>query len=193
VGLEVPESGDDSEAVVDGVASSAALAQYLPVFESGDDVFDAGSGASVIAVVIVMDGAAGVVSPRCGDRGDAAVATVSEDVAATEQVRDGVAGDDDVVAVGGPALAGNDHAAPVSADDDLGVDAAPVVLADGGDRLVVYRDQGAVDDPRVVAVVGVWPQCVGQHRHQMVKHAVDGGLAGVEEGGQSAGSEPERG
>jgi hypothetical protein len=59
VGLEVPESGDDSEAVVDGVASSAALAQYLPVFESGDDVFDAGSDASVIAVVVVVDDAGG--------------------------------------------------------------------------------------------------------------------------------------
>jgi hypothetical protein len=28
------------EAVVDGVAASAALPEYLPVFESGDDVFD---------------------------------------------------------------------------------------------------------------------------------------------------------
>jgi hypothetical protein len=41
-GLEVPEFGDDLEAVVDGVAAAASLPQYLPVFEPVDDVFDAG-------------------------------------------------------------------------------------------------------------------------------------------------------
>ena len=68
VGLEVPESGDDLEAVVDGVAAAAALSQYLPVFESGDDVFDAGSDPAVCAVVVVADDAAGVVAAGCGDR-----------------------------------------------------------------------------------------------------------------------------
>jgi len=64
-------------------------------------------------------------------------------------MHNGVAGHDDVVAVTWPALAGDEHAAPLRADDELGVDAASVILADGGDRLVVHRDQGAVDDPRV--------------------------------------------
>jgi len=44
--FEVAESGDDLGAVVDGVAASAALPEYLPVFESGDDVFDAWRGAA---------------------------------------------------------------------------------------------------------------------------------------------------
>jgi hypothetical protein len=39
--LEVPESGDDVEAVVNGFATASALSEDLPVFESGDDVFDA--------------------------------------------------------------------------------------------------------------------------------------------------------
>jgi hypothetical protein len=64
-----------------------------------------------------------------------------------------------------------------------------VILADGGNRLVVYRDQGVADDPRVVAVVRVGPQCAGKHRHQMVKHAVDGRLAGVEQGSLRAGGQ----
>jgi hypothetical protein len=54
---------------------------------------------------------------------------------AGEKVRDGCAGDDDVVAVAGPAAAHGNDPADVGADDDLGVDAAPVVLADGGDPL----------------------------------------------------------
>jgi hypothetical protein len=33
---EVPEAGDDLEAVVGGVAASAAFPEILPVFESGD-------------------------------------------------------------------------------------------------------------------------------------------------------------
>jgi hypothetical protein len=41
--------------------------------------------------------------------------------------------------------AGDDHAAPVGAGDDWAVEAAPVVVAGGGDRLVVDRDQGAVN------------------------------------------------
>jgi hypothetical protein len=59
-----------------------------------------------------------------------------------------VAGNDDVVAVTGSALTGDDNAAPVRADDDLGADAAAVVLGDGGDRLVVYGDEGAIVDPQ---------------------------------------------
>ncbi|MGH3633709.1 hypothetical protein [Mycobacterium sp.] len=39
--------------MVDGVASAAALSQYLPVLESGDDVFDAGPDAAVCPVVVV--------------------------------------------------------------------------------------------------------------------------------------------
>jgi hypothetical protein len=107
--------------VVDGVAASAALPRYLPVFEPGDDVFDTGSDAAVRPVVVVVDDAAGVVATRCSDGGDAAVAAVAEDLSvAGEQVRDGCAGDDDVVAVAGPALAGDEDAAPVGAEDDLG-------------------------------------------------------------------------
>jgi hypothetical protein len=51
---------------------------------------------------------------------------------------DGVAGHDDVVAAAGPAAADCDQGAALRADEDLGVDAAPVVLADRGDRLVVH-------------------------------------------------------
>jgi hypothetical protein len=46
-GLEVPESGDDLEAVVDGVAAASALSEDLPVFEPGDRMFDAGADAPV--------------------------------------------------------------------------------------------------------------------------------------------------
>jgi len=52
VGLKA-ESSDDLKAVVDGVAAAAALTQYLPVFESGDDVFDTGSDVPVAPVVVV--------------------------------------------------------------------------------------------------------------------------------------------
>ncbi len=90
------------EAVVDGLASAAALAQDLPVFEPGDDVFDAGADAAVCSVEVVVDDVPGVVARRCGDGVDAAVAAVAEDDApAGEQVRNGVAGHD-VVAVAGP-------------------------------------------------------------------------------------------
>jgi hypothetical protein len=47
MGLEVPESGDGLEAVVDGVAMAAALTQDLPVFEVSDEVLDSGMDASV--------------------------------------------------------------------------------------------------------------------------------------------------
>jgi hypothetical protein len=47
VDLDVPESGDDVEAVVDGVSASAALPHYLPVLEPGDDAFDAGPDPTV--------------------------------------------------------------------------------------------------------------------------------------------------
>jgi hypothetical protein len=78
------------EAVVDGFAAAAALPKDLPVFEPGDDVFDPGSDASMIAVVVVMDDVAGAVAPCGDDRCDAAVAAVTEDVAAIEQLCDGV-------------------------------------------------------------------------------------------------------
>jgi len=113
------------KAVVDGLAASAALPQYLAVFESGDDMFDAGPYSTVRSVVVVVDCAAGLVGPRRGDRRDGAVAAVAEDNTSIERQCHGVAGNDDVVAVAGPALAGSHHRAPLRADDDLGVDAAP--------------------------------------------------------------------
>jgi hypothetical protein len=42
--FKVPESGDDLEAVVNGLGAAAALPLYVPVFEPGDDVFDADFG-----------------------------------------------------------------------------------------------------------------------------------------------------
>jgi hypothetical protein len=69
--LEVSEFGDDVVAVVDGVASAAALAQDLPVFELGDDVFDARCDPAVRTVAVVVDDSAGVVASWGGDRGDA--------------------------------------------------------------------------------------------------------------------------
>ena len=74
MGLEVLESGDDVEAVVDGLAAAAALPQYLPVLEPGDDVFDAGPDPPVHPVVVIADDPAGVVASRGGDRRDGAVA-----------------------------------------------------------------------------------------------------------------------
>lgn len=89
-----------------------------------------------------------------GGRRDAAVSAVAEDlVLAGEQVCDGCAGYDDVVAVARPSCSDRDHGSAAGVDDDLGVDAAPVVFADRGGFLVVYRDQGAVDDP--------WPVIMG--------------------------------
>jgi hypothetical protein len=76
VGLEVPESGGDLGAVVDGLAA-AALARYLPV-RSGDDVFDAGCDPAVRPIVVIADDPAGVVASRCGDGVDAAVAAVAK-------------------------------------------------------------------------------------------------------------------
>jgi hypothetical protein len=58
-GLEVPEFGDDVEAVVDGVAASAALPQYLAVAEPGHDLLDV-SPDSVVHPV----GVAGMVRPE---------------------------------------------------------------------------------------------------------------------------------
>jgi hypothetical protein len=77
----------------------------------------------------------------------------------------------------------------VRADDDLGVDAASVVLADGGDRLVVHRDQVPIDSPCVVAGVGGWAQRLSQHWHEVMDDAVHGGLAGVEQCGQRPGGQ----
>jgi len=89
-----------------GWPRAAALLEYLAVFESGDDVFDAGSEAPVGLVVAVVDDPAGLVALGTGDGGDGAVAAVTEDRwGAVEQVRDGVAGHDDIVAVTRPAQA----------------------------------------------------------------------------------------
>lgn len=82
------------EVVVDGVASSAALTEDLPVFEAGEDVFDAGADAPVSAVVLVTDDAAGVVAAGPGDGGDAAISAVAED--------DSVAAEYGVRGCGGP-------------------------------------------------------------------------------------------
>ena len=118
---------------------------------------------------------------RTGDGRNAAVSAVAQDRSgAVEEVGDGVAGDDDVVAVAGPGLSGNDHCPTIRADDDLGVDAAAVVFADRGDRLVVHGDQGAVDDPRAGVVIEAGPQRSGEHRDQGVDDSIYGGLAGAE-------------
>lgn len=105
--FEVPQSGDDVKAVGDGLAASPALPQDLPVFEPGDDVFDAGADAAVFPILGVVDDAPGGVAGRYGAGVDAPVAAVAEDDALTgEQVRNGVAGQRDVVvAVAGPAVA----------------------------------------------------------------------------------------
>jgi hypothetical protein len=97
-GLEVPESGDDLKAVVDGLAAAAAMPQYLPVLEPGDDVIDAGSSGGAHPVMVVEDDSAGVIAPR-GDRLDAAVSAVAEDDTTIGQPHPSVAGDDDVVSV----------------------------------------------------------------------------------------------
>ncbi|VAZ69606.1 hypothetical protein LAUMK40_05769 [Mycobacterium kansasii] len=60
--LEVSESRDDLEAVVDGVAAASTLSQYLPIFEPDDDVLDAGADAAVLPVVGIVDDQAGVVA-----------------------------------------------------------------------------------------------------------------------------------
>jgi hypothetical protein len=128
VGFEVPEFCYDLEAVVHGVAAASALTEDLPVFESGDDVFDTGPDTAMQSLVVVADDPTGLVWWWCGDRTDAAISTVAEnDSGAVEQVGDGVWGDDDVVAVARPNRAGGDDAAFVGVDHDLG--AAPVVLA----------------------------------------------------------------
>ncbi len=80
----------------------------------------------------------------------------------------------------GQASPGNDHCPTIRADDDLGVDAAAVVFADRGDRLVVHGDQGAVDDPRAGVVFEAGPQRSGEHRDQVVDDSIYGGLAGAE-------------
>lgn len=103
----------------------------------------------VCPLVVVADDPAGLTTSRGGDRCDAGIPAVAEDDTTIEELHHGVAGHDDIVAVTGPAPAGDRQVASVSADDDLGVDTAAVVLSDGGDGLVVHRDRGAVDDPRV--------------------------------------------
>jgi hypothetical protein len=68
VAFEVPESGDDLKAVFDGVAAATALTKDLPVFEPGDDMFDAGMNAAVVSPAVVAGDAAGFVAARRGDR-----------------------------------------------------------------------------------------------------------------------------
>lgn len=77
-GLEVPESGDYLEAVVDGVAAASTLTKYLPVFESGADVFNAGPDVAVLSPMFIADDPAGVVASGCGDGGDATITAVVE-------------------------------------------------------------------------------------------------------------------
>lgn len=88
-----------------------------------------------------------------------------------------------------PAAPDRNNAAPVGANDDLGVGAAAVVLADGGDRLVVYRDERVVDDPcpAFVAVVGC--EHHGQQRDQVVDDAVHRRLADVKQCGERSGGQ----
>jgi hypothetical protein len=71
--------------VVDGVAAATALTKDLPVFEPGDDMFDAGTNAAVVSPVVVD--AAGFVAARRGDRWDAAVAPVAGGLVAAGEVR----------------------------------------------------------------------------------------------------------
>ena len=70
--------------MVEGVASAAALTQYLPVFEPGDDVFDTGPDVLVCTVVVVADDPAGLVGQRaqgadlaCGQSGQRHQVSVS--------------------------------------------------------------------------------------------------------------------
>jgi hypothetical protein len=77
--LEIPESCDDAEAVIDGLAASSALPQDLPVFDPGDDVFDAGADTPVFPVVVVADDPAVSCSAWTGDRVDATVVAVAQD------------------------------------------------------------------------------------------------------------------
>ena len=71
-------SGDGLDAVVDGIAAAAALPQYLPVFEPGNDVLAAGPDLPVHPVAVIVDDPAGVVALRGGNRRDAAVSAVSQ-------------------------------------------------------------------------------------------------------------------
>jgi hypothetical protein len=54
----------------------------------------------------------------------------------------------------------------------LGVHAAAIVLSDGGDRLVVHPDQGAVDDPHPGLAGRIGLQRLGQHGDQVMNDAV---------------------
>jgi hypothetical protein len=61
VGLEAHASGIDVEGVVDGVAEWRPCRSTLPVFKSGDDVFDAGADAAVLSPMLIADDPAGAV------------------------------------------------------------------------------------------------------------------------------------
>jgi hypothetical protein len=65
-GLEVPESGDDLEGAVIGLAAAAALPKYLPVLRAGDDVVDAGTEPANAPVMVVENFPAGDFAPRRG-------------------------------------------------------------------------------------------------------------------------------
>jgi len=113
--------------VVDGLAAASVLPRDLPVFGSGDEVFDIGMDAGMFSVVVVADDGPGVVAGRCGDGLDAALAAVIEDDALTgDQVRGGCAGEHDVVAVAWPAITEGHHSPAGRVEDDLRVDAAPL-------------------------------------------------------------------
>jgi hypothetical protein len=86
VAFEVPESGDDLRRWLMALPATA-LTKDLPVFEPGDDMFDAGTNAAVVSRVVVVDDAAGFVAARRGDRWDAAVAPVAGDLVAAGEVR----------------------------------------------------------------------------------------------------------
>jgi hypothetical protein len=60
--LAVPQSGGDSEAVVDRVAAATALAEHSRAVESGHDLFDVGCGPPTGSALLITDDAAVVVA-----------------------------------------------------------------------------------------------------------------------------------
>ncbi|MGA3256515.1 MAG: hypothetical protein ABSD32_20885, partial [Mycobacterium sp.] len=97
----------------------------MPVFDPGDDVFDAGADTPVFPVVVVADDPAVSCSAWTGDRVDATVVAVAQDwPGAVKQMGDGAAGHDDIIAITGPTRANGYDATVVGVDEDLGVDAA---------------------------------------------------------------------
>jgi hypothetical protein len=176
--FEVLEIGDAPGGEVDCVASAAALTQYLPVLHAGGQVFDAGSQPAVFNQVCKV-----VFGWQCR-AGQAAVAAVGEGGDAIGQ-GDGGFGDDDVVAVARPGFAEvNDPA--VEGGDYVDVDRAAVVLTRSGDGLVVYRDEGSVQDQRVVVAELVGVEQFRDRRHHVADGSVCGGLADTDDHRQRA-------